>query len=250
MSVKVMSKVWEWSKAEGAELLVMLALADFCNDEGECYPGIKRIAFKARMSERSVQRIIAKLESIGEIVKDSGAGLRVQGSHGGLGCTNKYRLVVTSDKLAPVILSPPSSEGCQTGSVRGDTAMTPKPSVETSAYKNPPTPQGGNGLFKDGVPKAREAWIISEIFHRTYSTPWSPKEQKALKTILPIEKEDLELVQEYYAAFWGKTENNYCRRTLLTFLNNYSGEIDRARQWKQAKQEVNVKPKMKLRFLS
>ena len=32
MSIRVMTTVWENSKATGGELLVMLALADFAND--------------------------------------------------------------------------------------------------------------------------------------------------------------------------------------------------------------------------
>jgi hypothetical protein len=38
MSIKVMSQVWEHSTRKGTRLLLLLALADFANDEGICYP--------------------------------------------------------------------------------------------------------------------------------------------------------------------------------------------------------------------
>jgi hypothetical protein len=41
MSIKVMSLVWEKSQAKGKELLLMLAIADFADDWGEAFPGIK-----------------------------------------------------------------------------------------------------------------------------------------------------------------------------------------------------------------
>jgi hypothetical protein len=47
---------------------------------------------------------------------------------------------------------------------------------------------------------------------------------------LPIDPEDLDVVERYYRAESHKKEN-YCRRDLLTFLNNFPGEVDRARSW-------------------
>ncbi len=34
MSIKIMSAVWRYSKAKGSALLVLLAIADFANDQG------------------------------------------------------------------------------------------------------------------------------------------------------------------------------------------------------------------------
>jgi len=42
MSIKVMSYVWEASKAKGSELLLLLAIADHAADDGYCWPGIPR----------------------------------------------------------------------------------------------------------------------------------------------------------------------------------------------------------------
>lgn len=67
MSIKVMSAVWEHSQQSGGALLVLLALADFANDDGHCYPSVGTLADKSRMSRRNVQYILRDLEAAGEI---------------------------------------------------------------------------------------------------------------------------------------------------------------------------------------
>lgn len=69
MSIRVMSHVWANSGQQGSNLLVLLAIADWARDDGHnAYPTIPMLAAKARLSTRSVQRIIAKLEHTGELV--------------------------------------------------------------------------------------------------------------------------------------------------------------------------------------
>ncbi len=40
MSIRVMTAVWEESRAGGVALLCLLALADHADDEGWCYPAV------------------------------------------------------------------------------------------------------------------------------------------------------------------------------------------------------------------
>lgn len=74
MSIKVMSAVWENSSQTGGSLLVLLALADFAGDNGECYPAVKTLAEKARMSERNARYVLRGLEAAGEIATVVGGG--------------------------------------------------------------------------------------------------------------------------------------------------------------------------------
>lgn len=76
MSIKIMSRVWDNGPPDKAETLVLLAIADFCNDYGECWPSVGGIARKARMTERGVQKIIARLVGIGWLKIDKNAGRR------------------------------------------------------------------------------------------------------------------------------------------------------------------------------
>lgn len=94
VSIKILTEVWQNGPAGQGELLVMLALADWCNDAGECWPSMDGIAEKARLSDaRSARRIVRRLEADGWIEIDTGGGRH--------GC-NKYVL-----KLGPKVLSKP-----------------------------------------------------------------------------------------------------------------------------------------------
>jgi hypothetical protein len=74
MSIKVMSWVWEHGPDGPGELLVLLALANFADDDGACWPSIARVAHLARMSERNARRVIRKLELGGYLTVELGGG--------------------------------------------------------------------------------------------------------------------------------------------------------------------------------
>jgi len=44
-----MTKVWDCGRYEKGELLVLLALADWADDAGVCFPGVPKIAAKSRL---------------------------------------------------------------------------------------------------------------------------------------------------------------------------------------------------------
>jgi hypothetical protein len=67
MSIKVASWIWEHSKQKSTKLLLLLALADACNDEGVCWPGHKYLAQKCRLSEDRTSAILKELKDAGEI---------------------------------------------------------------------------------------------------------------------------------------------------------------------------------------
>jgi len=68
VSVHATSAVWKWSQASGNALLVLLAIADWAEDDGSnAYPHIRTLAAKCRLSERTVERTITKLEALGEL---------------------------------------------------------------------------------------------------------------------------------------------------------------------------------------
>ena len=83
-----MSQVWEDARIQSQpELLVLLALADHARDDGVCWPSIRTIAAKARVEERSAQRIIRRLIEKGlvEIVTKGGC---IEGHN----VPNRYRV--------------------------------------------------------------------------------------------------------------------------------------------------------------
>ena len=88
MSVLVSTRVWQNSKQTGYAFILMLAIADIADDEGVAWPGIKRLAKKARVTERSVYRLISQLIADGELEVTPGGGRRK---------TNLYKVLCLSE---------------------------------------------------------------------------------------------------------------------------------------------------------
>lgn len=106
MSIEVMSRVWKDSKREGTELLLLLAIADYADDHGVAHPYKAQLAKKCRISERTVQRLLKKIEDEGEleIRRADGRGNRMllkiksvkeSAKKGDISCTEK------GDNLTP-----------------------------------------------------------------------------------------------------------------------------------------------------
>lgn len=74
MSVKIMAAVWEREDLDASERLVMLALADHADDDGRCYPSIARLHKRTSMTDRGVQKVIARLVEKGfvSIIQNGG----------------------------------------------------------------------------------------------------------------------------------------------------------------------------------
>ena len=73
MAISLMTLAWKASFPSGKKL-ILLALCDNANDQGECYPSISMLAEKCSMSERSVFNHIADLEKDGAISRNSRVG--------------------------------------------------------------------------------------------------------------------------------------------------------------------------------
>lgn len=83
--------------------------------------------------------------------------------------------------------------------------------------------------IEKNVPTTRTAQRIATLFNRRLTTPWSVSEIKAFKLCGMITDAELEIVEKYYASERAKGELGIHRRDLCTFLNNWRGELDRAR---------------------
>ena len=127
MSIRIMSAVWEKAPVDGGSLLVLLAMADFANDNGICWPSVPTLALKSRLSERQVQRVLRDLEDAKLIMVDKGTG-----PHG----VNTYKVLVGGVKLSPLKLAKgvtSASPGVTFATERGDMGVTQtviEPSLE------------------------------------------------------------------------------------------------------------------------
>lgn len=102
MSVRMLSRVWDYSKHAGTDLLMMLAIADFADDDGVAYPSIATLATKCRTSSRNVSYVLARLRDSEELI----VGLN-EGPHG----ANLYRITLPLKPASPLKDSSPHEEG-------------------------------------------------------------------------------------------------------------------------------------------
>lgn len=137
-----MSAVWDHSSAEGIELLVLLAIADFASDDGSnAFPSIETLRKKTRVSARTVQRAIRTLEARGEIVVQLNAGMRGANVYK---VVTRPRQVVTPETVetgpAPVRLSSVTESPRPVDTV---TPVTPRgdKGVTRTVLTHPSTPQ-------------------------------------------------------------------------------------------------------------
>lgn len=135
-----MTLVWEHSKQAGNALLLLLAIADFADDNGVAFPSVLRLAKKSRMSERNTHYVIAEIEKVGELEVKRGAGRNG---------TNLYQIKI--EPTLPLFGADPASlaggakpapgakevgGGAKTPGDGGATAIAPEPSLTVSKNRH------------------------------------------------------------------------------------------------------------------
>ena len=125
MSVAMMTRVWELSLATEGCLLVLLAIADFADDQGRAWPSVRTLAKKARLSERQTRYVLRKLEQSGE--------LKTQPNSGPHGC-HLFQIIIAKEgaktaggQLLPGAISDKGGAVCDT---LGGQCSAPEPSVK------------------------------------------------------------------------------------------------------------------------
>lgn len=128
----------------------------------------------------------------------------------------------------------------------------PRTSTQEPVPPNPPRGAVNGAGITEGsdsknIPTTDQSKRIAKIFHRREKTPWQTNEVRAYKKLGTIPDEDLAAVEAYYAANWPPCrDKNILRHDLLTFLNNFQGEVGRAYA---AKEKPTTKPHDKRQHL-
>lgn len=73
MSIRLMTEVWKMPIPSGQKM-VLLALCDNANDQGECYPSVSMLTEKCSMSQRSIFSHIDWLEKHGIVSRENRSG--------------------------------------------------------------------------------------------------------------------------------------------------------------------------------
>lgn len=236
MSIKVQAQLWDHSAHDGSKLLLLLAIADFADDDGYAWPSVDTLAQKMRMGRRNVQYLVRELVESGELeIADEG---------GGRGRTHLYRVLVGQERVqssaervkatAPyedekgaiqrqervqsgVKRVQSSAQRVQSGVIKGAKAIAPEPSVNHHiTIKEPPL------LQPSEVEMA--AVVVSRYFDTLGRKPRSDLEVEPL--VLDVkERADVPLDDWLYAFEAAVRADNLKWSYVLGVVNN----IQRAR---------------------
>lgn len=136
MSVTAMAYVWK-TKLKGTDKLMLLAIADRCDDDGVCFPGVDRLATKCSLKRRAAQKAIRRLEELGELESIIHGGIET-----GHGSTNRYVMTNYRKSIGIGVYSDTSLEkrGMNSSTSQGVYSSTHNPSVDSSVKEQKTVP--------------------------------------------------------------------------------------------------------------
>ena len=147
MSVRTMARVWDQSAHAGTELLMLLAIADFADDEGNAYPAVPTLAAKCRMSPRNANFILSALRESGE--------LEVRPNEGPRG-TNRYKVVTGLKPASPLKSASPLKPTSPTPEAGFPEPLKPTSDEPPLNHQEPPV--RARRAARDGDGQTFEDW--------------------------------------------------------------------------------------------
>lgn len=162
MSVKLMAKIWDDGPEGQGERFVLLALADYANDAGECWPSLAAVARKCCITDRAVRRILRRLEDDGWLETEVGGGRH--------GCS-KY--TINPDPRSPRTHGPPGPKVHETRTL-GPKNPDPR-SPEPSRNHQEPSKKGAREVFA----------ILGEVLSQGVATDFIAHRKALRKPLTP-----------------------------------------------------------------
>lgn len=203
----------------GAHKLVFLYLLDRCNNAGFWEEDLDGMAFHTKVEASALQGALKGLER------------GIQGAAGWYWVRNFLRHQ-KNDCLNPE--NPAHRQIIALLLEQSDRFPASKSFIPKGASKGLLSPIGkgkgkGQGSGQgEGVEPSPMQIRIGKLLGRRESTAWSDKELDALKKIKDPTEEEWEQIERFYAADIPK-DHDFRRTTIQVLLNNWTGELDKAR---------------------
>lgn len=135
MSIRIMSQVWNMEIDDSTAKLTLMALADFSDDEGYCYPSYEVLAKKISKSKRTAIRAVEKLAELGFLQKEK------RELKDGTSSANLYKILSEKDRVTqthPRVTN--EKERVTSMTLPSDTDDTPRVTSMTPCSDNGVTP--------------------------------------------------------------------------------------------------------------
>lgn len=191
MSVRWIGHVWETSPYEGRRLLLHLALADFANDEGVCFPSQRTLALKARTTEAWVSA------SVRQMVADGLLEIVERGS--GRGNRTVYQLRKGSTQLG-------DSEKGETQKGETESPQTLNVDDALSSYRNRKEPSKNLDrdfeMFWSKYPRKVAKTAARNVFRSVMKRTDAPTLESLLTAVDKYAKQGLEMKFVAHPATW------------------------------------------------
>ena len=155
-----MTKAWQSPLAAGPKM-VLLALCDNANDQGECYPAVSTIAHKCSMGERTVQGHITDMEDAGILRREFRRGRStVYHLYGARFDTPAESAPPQNPHPPPADSAPPPPQNLQKTPADLAPRITKEPSKEPSGKRQPAR---GTRLPNDwALPRGWGMWAMEK----------------------------------------------------------------------------------------
>jgi DNA-binding transcriptional ArsR family regulator len=229
MSIALMTLAWK-SALPLSSKMVLLALCDNANDQGECYPSISMLAEKCSMGERTVQQHISNLERDGIVCRIMRSG-RSTIYH-----INYRKICTPADIEPPQNPHPPPAKSAPpppqiVHKTPADFApiTVNEPSIEPSHKRGGRTAQRKTALSTDWkLPKKMGEWALAEFPH------WSVEHIRRISEKFHDHWLSVGGVKKDWEATW----RNWCRNEQRAWtslsraapVRGYESEKDKARR--------------------
>lgn len=203
----------EWFALSGDEAKLLVMLWVIASESDGYLPDIKRISFRCRVDIDVCKSLIAKLQHWLDIPSISER------------CQHD----------APET----EGEGETERETETDTPIPPVGAVEHASRRLTQAEKKRQHVQANTPNMVR----IGSWFNRRPDTLWTVAEAEALAQVGAVADEDWAVMEAYYTADI-PPKDNYRRRDVITLLNNWNGELDRARnhnQHEETQEERNIR---------
>ena len=198
MSIRIMTNVWEHQGITPTQKLVLLALADWANDEGLCWPSIRRLADKSSLTSRCVQKTIRSLEDAELIKREEVSGKG-----------NRYWITLPANDVHPrTTFTPPMNE----------VHPTPEPRSPNTSYTHQET---SNDMSSDD-----DQVTVDEVV-RAWNDLAADRDLPRVVKVTPTRRKQIQArIREYTADDWSTALSAIYRSKFLCGENDRGWKAD------------------------
>lgn len=259
--VWIPAEIWETHTLSWMEKCLWAEISSLGTEEKPCFASNGFLAAKFNSTESSISNMISRLKSLGMIKHLSYDGrsrkmiailpsktspaseVRVNSqvkSDFTRECNRDTRVVTSREQPLTPLQGEVENSAMASSSTNDDLFPTEPSSVPSS-----PTIADRSAMASrsKAIPDKLAAFQTraNRLLGRKATTKWATNEIKAAANWLDTTEEEWKLLEGFYANR-GK-EGYYCRTNMITLLNNWSSEIDKARSKQTKQEEESWKPR-------